>query len=97
MLTIEGSLQILPLGISTDIGKLTIDGKQQPCVVQTFLTESGPVSLALPTDIIDKVVSELQDNKERAIADSNDLYIPGSDEEVKEIKAGFDKVNEGKE
>lgn len=96
MLTIQGVVQIYPLSINIEDGTLSMGDKEQPAVVQTLLTESGPVQVVFPVEHIDAIVDALGKAKEKAEKPKSDLYIPSSEEEVKQIADLTEKVTEGK-
>lgn len=103
MLQISGVLQVIPVSVVTEPGQLSDSesNETQPAVVQTINTLNGPIQVVWPVEHIDTVTESLIKAKELALEEkpattSGDLYIPGSDLEVEQIKAAHDKVNEGK-
>lgn len=92
MLIINGSLQIIPIGISTDVGKVQLEeGKEhEPAIIQTFISENGPVQIIIPANRVDTVIENLREAKDKAQAETSDLFIPNSDQQVEEIKKSHD-------
>lgn len=99
MLQIAGILQAIPVSIQTEAGSLTTgEGQQEPAVILTVNTLQGPVQVILPTSIVGTLVKGLNEASEEAQKQTphSDLYLPGSDLEVEQIKAAHDQITQGK-
>jgi hypothetical protein len=95
-------LTIIPGSASAESGTLRLGEEEtvQAAVVQTFITANGPVQIVFPTSAVDGVIKQLQDAKDEAEQQpitSADLVIPGSAQEVNDVKAAHDEINRGKQ
>jgi len=88
MISIQGTVQIIPLSVSSDSGSITAEGQSpQSVVIQTLQTQNGLFQIVLPIEAISGIIdglknAQIEAEKEAAKAD---IYVPSSMGEVENI------------
>lgn len=97
MLAINGSLQVIPNAIATDVGELRAEDKTEPAIVQSFHCLSGTVQIIFPTAEVDRVIEGLKqakENSDNSVRQSGDLYIPPNAEVGIKQAENFQKIQD---
>jgi hypothetical protein len=94
MLSIQGSLQILPDSVQADEGTVRINDEETPAVVISYVTQSGIVQVILPAEFVDSIADGMKEAKKRSEGKA-DIYIPqggmNEAEQIAKAKEGIEK------
>lgn len=86
MLVIEGAIQVVPHAVNVDTGELRAQGKAEPAIVQSYISQSGTVQVILPEAEIDRIIQMLSEAKNKIAQEKSGLYVPPT------VEVGMDQA-----